>query len=69
MQELIKKQVEIEAKIEELEDESEKIGEEIHAKFGQMSRKEMIECYHSLPITPSKYKIFNNYILPIIEED
>lgn len=69
MKELIKRQVDIENKIETLEDESDNIGKEIHAKFGQLSREEKIELYHSLPTTPSKYKIFTSYILPIIEEE
>ncbi|AHN66632.1 hypothetical protein Bcp1_157 [Bacillus phage Bcp1] len=69
MEELIKKQIEIENKIEVLHDESDKIGEEICATFERLSRKEKIECYHLLPTTSTKYKVFCRFIEPLLDEE
>ncbi|BEU14816.1 hypothetical protein [Bacillus phage CM1] len=67
MEELIKKQIEIEKQIEALQDKSDEIGEGIFAKFEKMHVEKMKEVYCTLPPCPSKYKIFTKFIYPLIK--
>ncbi|UUV47124.1 hypothetical protein [Bacillus phage vB_BanS-Thrax5] len=65
--ELIKKQSELEEKIDKLKDESDEIGEVIKKKFDEMSHEERMEHYDSLPCGSTKYDIFSKHFYPLIE--
>jgi len=67
MEELIQKQIEIEKQIEALQDESDKIGDEICAKFEKMDVEEMKKTYVTLPTCPSKYKIYTKFIYGLMK--